>query len=451
MYLKCTLRYTGSKLARSMRSVAMLLRYPAAFGLSAYIYDTRNLGQVIHDLFGNVSWWHIYVGCIERSVCPFLPLNVDREFPDQFLAKSLRESVHLDIATHPSQADVLVWAVCDFTLCSAVDAERPMRDWQSMKGVRVSSCSTHLRLLRWMRGRSRWRALGGRDHVMLMSSHMHWASETFVASFRTPATAAAIAELNEMAAATFLSPEANDAEFGAVIVVPYFVNASVYRAPPGAHRPYLASFAGTVHVRDLCRRCFQRANVTSATLRRALAATLVKCGAKCKFEPLRGIDRNNQTSILGRGIALVLQRSEYCFAPRGDTGSTKRFYAAVAAGCTPIILSDTFVPAFNVPALRVAESIIVGNKSNVEDLLSSAIAEGKRLGYNGSSHSSRFLYNEPGLPTERSIWRQIELSMVRRVFTLHTGAVADKVMDRLVGGGTRGAPTKHSAIGYHGT
>ena len=38
-----------------------------------------------------------------------------------------------------------------------------------------------------------------------------------------------------------------------------------------------------------------------------------------------------------------LQRSQYCFAPRGDTQTSSHLFNAIAAGCVPIIVSPGII------------------------------------------------------------------------------------------------------------
>ena len=49
---------------------------------------------------------------------------------------------------------------------------------------------------------------------------------------------------------------------------------------------------------------------------------------------------------LAQSAAEHMLRSLFCLCPRGDTPSTSRFYDAIAAGCIPVVISDSFEMPF---------------------------------------------------------------------------------------------------------
>lgn len=46
------------------------------------------------------------------------------------------------------------------------------------------------------------------------------------------------------------------------------------------------------------------------------------------------------------GVAEGMRRAIFCLAPRGDTGSSRRIYDAIVAGCIPVIVADDVQLAF---------------------------------------------------------------------------------------------------------
>jgi hypothetical protein len=70
------------------------------------------------------------------------------------------------------------------------------------------------------------------------------------------------------------------------------------------------------------------------------------------------------TSISPDRYAGILSASKFCFAPRGDTMSCKHLYNAIAVGCVPIVISDSWkLPFANI--IPWPQMIIRWNESSV--------------------------------------------------------------------------------------
>merc|ERR1712050_387012 len=74
---------------------------------------------------------------------------------------------------------------------------------------------------------------------------------------------------------------------------------------------------------------------------------------------LKSGQRNDLNAYSLRNINFnqILQNATFCPIPRGDSGGTKRFFAAILAGCIPVVISDNLALPF-VPAVDYRGAIL---------------------------------------------------------------------------------------------
>ena len=84
---------------------------------------------------------------------------------------------------------------------------------------------------------------------------------------------------------------------------------------------------------------------------------------------LSGVSSNNQhtpSAYSTDAVADGMRRATFCLAPRGDTGSSRRIYDAIMAGCIPILVADDIALPFTTTldwhtfSLRVDEAAAEG-------------------------------------------------------------------------------------------
>jgi len=173
------------------------------------------------------------------------------------------------------------------------------------------------------------------------------------------------------------------------VPIPYYANASEYFAPAHLSRSHLAGIAASRNLtsENSCEACSMQTN--GRVLREKMFRELEDdCRAgECEVVDfstvLIGSLRNNISSFKSMGVdaSNVLQNATFCPIPRGDSGGTKRFFAAILAGCIPVVISDNlalpFLPAvdYSKAMLRISESDFMSRNSSLVTLMRSQTPE----------------------------------------------------------------------------
>ena len=108
-----------------------------------------------------------------------------------------------------------------------------------------------------------------------------------------------------------------------------------------------------------------------------------------------------------------MMRAAFCLAPRGDTASSKRLYEAIAAGCVPVIISDTLRLPFE-RRLRWADFSI---RMREDDVLKAPARLDEWL---------------RELTPERVLGLQTNLERVRRHFIWHLDPTRESAVDQII-------------------
>ena len=151
-----------------------------------------------------------------------------------------------------------------------------------------------------------------------------------------------------------------------LVQVPYFNPDFVGEArAPGGVRPTLAHFRGRVMngVRSKLVAAYgdkPRHIIAAAHPNTAAKCNLNKCSAKmfAKATPPFSVTEHFRE----------MTTSTFCLVPIGDSPPSSRLYLAVAAGCIPVFISDSFVGAFpqevawDTFTLRVPEAVVRSSK-----------------------------------------------------------------------------------------
>ena len=306
-------------------------------------------------------WWDMYVRYVEDpSLLRHGPQH-DPEWADHMIISRLPTALvaaGAQIVRSPAQADMVVWSLWDFGLCAAVEAEGPAKDsnrierWEHLKGHTWGSCAAHGRLLKWLTGTARWKRRGGRDFVFTVNDPHQWVqvledreARRQGANFWLDATTAVV-DRAVLLSAEDCRPAARQGLAIPPIWIPYYINRHSWHMPSISqithrYRPYLLGFVGSrwvhSHVCPLLNPLLPSSTVRS----KFLDGLLNECGpGECLVKVLDEsfIDRDNASAVLDLGQAA--REAVFCPIPRGDTATTKRFFAAIAAGCVPIVISD---------------------------------------------------------------------------------------------------------------
>ena len=376
---------------------------------AVYLYTHTALRPIVREVLGtNALHWYDtnYSIC---AATPKTCMHYDAEFPDGILQRELplairtaslsthngsqSSSRNLRIVDSPNDADVVLWLVWDYAFCLASGVV-PLA-WERGKGRLTASCTAHVAMMRWLTRTPRWQRMNGRDFAFIVDDGRRWqealgkgvhipwftaiARERYAglnrigysSSSSTMTGGSDAADMDEAASTLFrimrnsiiFSTEdrrrADDRGHSRVIVMPYYTSPTYHhRRVAIASRPTLASFIGTLEVHDDCAACEN--GIPPRDIRVKLADELSSgCEQttdedgvlhRCKLVALdtTSIHRDDRTALGATGIkfANVLRESIFCMIPRGDSASTKRFYAAIQAGCVPVVISDQFIPAF---------------------------------------------------------------------------------------------------------
>lgn len=363
-----------------------------------FVYDHLTLRPVVEQALGTqaLRWYDS-----NYSVCARVPeqcMGFDTEFPDGWLQRELPlalQSRGAHFVNSPREADAILWLVWDYAFCVAAGT-KPL-EWERFKGRLTASCAAHVALIRWLHTTPAWKSSGGRNFVLVVDDPRRWqealgrgvhipwfmriAKERYGQSAHEVETAAGVLSTTTRSAILVATedrraPEARGSS--RLITMPYYCAPSFYRrggagsgsaheavrqyvAANRRNRPLLASFVGTVEVRNDCAVCenaFQPRD-----LRIKLADALSSdCGhgatpnssetllGTCKLVALDALrlHRDDRQGLAAAGVdfARNLLDATFCLIPRGDSASTKRFYASIQAGCVPVVISDHFMPAF---------------------------------------------------------------------------------------------------------
>ena len=377
---------------------------PAGGNLKLFAYTADSLRGAVAEVFGTASWYNQYARCAARPLecAQDASKHPDQEFADGVLVEALPRSFanlspRVRFVDSADEADALLWLVWDYMLCTS--AGTSAHEWEFHKQTLVASCPAHVKLLGWLQSTARWRRSGGRDHVFFVSNSAGFLQYPLTGTTRPSKRAGetdsaqyydwmayqrwgdARREVN-VAAAVLTRVARNSVLVGTedwrlrsvlgasrFVATPYYAHPQTYGGPmQRRQRDILVSFAGTAcgdWLHNQCDRCAddnRRFDVNQ--LRCRAAAHLSSCGKTSKecavvdFSVINQKYRNDRTKLSSpASLGGLMRRSRFCLAPRGDTASTKRFYAAILAGCIPVVVADQFVPAF-AQLTRVHEAFI---------------------------------------------------------------------------------------------
>ena len=365
-----------------------------------YVYDRNNLRPVVREVLGLSALQWFDRNYTECAAAPKQCAGFDSEFPDGRLQRELplamaaSRSHKVQIVPSPEQADGVLWLVWDYAFCLASGA-RPLA-WERGKGRLTASCAAHVALLKWLQTTPRWRLNSGRDFALIVDDprrwqealgrgiHVSWftniAKERYassVGSFADHETIRSAADVlsTVMRSSILFSTEdrrrLEDRGASHLITMPYYCSPSFYRhggrADGGTHmasastsarrRPLLASFVGTVEVHNDCAVCENdveprdlRVKVADELSRHCMLAAAKGMFDGCALVALDALrfHRDDRQGLAAAGVSFAQQLRDaiFCPIPRGDSASTKRFYASIQAGCVPVVISDRFIPAF---------------------------------------------------------------------------------------------------------
>ena len=134
------------------------------------------------------------------------------------------------------------------------------------------------------------------------------------------------------------------------IVVPYLSNFSEPKAKEfNPSRKYKIFFSGS---------CIKKRKVIFDVLENIPGALAYK------------MDRDDPEQIAERikAVPYLMNQSQFCVIPRGDSPSSKRFYDAVMFGCIPVIISDNMEIAYDKTQINWDKCIIRVPENNVYKL-----------------------------------------------------------------------------------
>jgi hypothetical protein len=358
-----------------------------------FAYDHHTLRPVVEQVLGTqaLRWYDT-----NYSVCTREPkqcMGFDTEFPDGWLQRELPLALRshgAHFVNSPDRADAILWLVWDYAFCVAAGT-MPL-EWERGKGRLTASCAAHVALIQWLHATPAWTSSGGHNFVFIVDDPRRWqealgsgvhapwfmriAKERYGESAHKMEAAAGVLSTTTRRAVLLATEDRRALQVrgsSRLITMPYYcaqsfyrhdaVSASTQRATRAANRrnrPLLASFVGTLEVRNDCAVCEN--GFQPRDLRIKLADALLSDCASGARNSTRGLPEHCKLVVLDtlrlhrddrRGLAAAgvdfardLLDATFCPAPRGDSASTKRFYASIQAGCVPVVISDHFVPAF---------------------------------------------------------------------------------------------------------
>jgi len=272
--------------------------------------------------------------------------------------------------------------------------------------------------LEWLQATPRFRRNRGSDHVFLVNAISSWESYWSLKppgalrlaqqqrQIYLPATDVVHGITRSSILASVEERRTVDQRGNSsVIAIPYYANSSMYFASPHHARSHLVGFAGSreLNTWNVCDACaVVGMNVTNGGVIRAKLfdefasdcmaeecdvvdmASVVKKDRREVQAPSTSLLRaGDSSSFKSHGLLLneILQNATFCPIPRGDSGGTKRFFAAILAGCIPVVISDNlalpFVPLVNYSGaiLRVPEREFMNRKFSLLTFLRSQTPE----------------------------------------------------------------------------
>jgi len=346
-------------------------------------------------LFQNATWWSTYTSWAKSPfTMPDKNESWDQEPPDAFIQLELPQVLsdrwpEVTVVDSAEDADMVLWLVWDYALCIA--SGHTPAPWERFKGRLSQSCEAHWRLLEWVQGTPRWNRNSGVDYMFIVDSIYSWESywdyhtpEDLLLERETRPVYIPRREVVQGITRSSILASVEERRSpdhrgnSTLLPIPYYANASKYVAPSQMARHHLAGIAasGKLNQRRSCEAC---GNGTGTDIRRKLFDDLRRdCSAgECEVVDLNtalvGVHRDNISNFESQGVFVsnILQNATFCPIPRGDSGGTKRFFAAILAGCIPVVISDNlalpFAPALNYSKamLRISERDFMAGNSIV--------------------------------------------------------------------------------------
>jgi len=235
------------------------------------------------------------------------------------------------LVDNPMHADVVLWLIWEYALCVA--SGFTVRRVEKSRLFVQQSCEANLRLLRWLAETPRWKMKRGVDHGILAlypggrHGDLLWEREDVPAGvFQS-----AIILTKEDRRGTFRVGNSY------VLAVPYYCHVPRYLPPPKNTRHWLIGFWGSLGRGRHCEKC--KNHTDPVRLRQRMIEHLER-----ECHPEECLVYVNETaqklSKASETMITTLWDSLFCLLPRGDSAATKRFFAAVIAGCIPVVISD---------------------------------------------------------------------------------------------------------------
>jgi len=337
-------------------------------GVRVYVYDATSLRLVAREVFGNATWWGVYEAWAQTP-SSFPSWRSDPESPGAFIHAELRHALEarsseIEVVDSPEDATLVVWNIWDVALCAASGHQG--KTWELSKGRLSQPCDAHVALLAWLQSTPRWRRNHGRDHVLYVDSPYSW--ESYLA-YQPEWKRMQSGQLHQDAHpqeiqgitrnATMIGIEdrraANHRGTSAFVAVPYFAQSSKYQAPAQRSRSHLVGVAASTVLNNwsACELCAQMQYDPTELRVRMFNDLKTGCAAgECEAYDLTELigdsQRNNMSFYSSAGVNLdgVVHNAVFCPIPRGDSGCTKRFFAAILGGCIPVLVSDALVLPF---------------------------------------------------------------------------------------------------------
>jgi len=377
--------------------------------LRVFLYNATTLQPVVQKLFQNATWWSTYASWAESPfTMPDKNASWDQEPPDVFIQSELPKVLsdrwpEITVVDSAEDADMVLWLVWDYALCIA-SGYVPL-NWELNKGRLPQSCEAHWKLLEWIQGTPRWRRNNGTDHVFIVDSMYSW--ESYWEYQRPEDLAKALQErpvyrpkrevVQGITRSGILASMEerrlpNHRGHSTFVPIPYYANASKYFTTAHLSRSHLAGIAASRKLpKDItCESCsfVSGLQTTGSDLREKMFRELEDdCGAgECEVvdfnTALKGGRHNiSNFKTMGVDVSKVMQTATFCPIPRGDSGGTKRFFAAILAGCIPLVISDNlalpFLPAvdYSKAMLRISESDFMSRNLSIVAFMRSKTPE----------------------------------------------------------------------------
>uniref|UniRef100_A0A7S2PM69 Exostosin GT47 domain-containing protein n=1 Tax=Zooxanthella nutricula TaxID=1333877 RepID=A0A7S2PM69_9DINO len=334
-------------------------------GMRVFVFDAASLRPVARELFGEKSWWNTYEAWASAPATFPNQTADDPESPGAFFHSALRPALEahaprIQFVGSPEDADLVFWNIWDVALCVA-SGHRPQA-WELQKGRLTTSCEAHFEMLTWLQSTPRWHRNHGRDHVLFADNPYSWESYRHFKKWRTPLppTMPRVRDVMRITRnATLIGIEDRRTRGhrggSSFVAVPYFANATKYRAPARQERGRLVGLAASseLHAHPTCEVCAELPHGPSELRARIFDDLSAGCAqGECEVYDLSKVispaQRDNMSFYASVGVNLdeVVHHAIFCPIPRGDSGCTKRFFGAILAGCIPVVLSDVLVLPF---------------------------------------------------------------------------------------------------------